>query len=48
MDKLHVTIADVAELAKVSKMSVSRVINGQSGVSEKTRIRIVEAMDTLG
>lgn len=48
MEKSHVTIADVAELAQVSKMSVSRVINGQTGVSEKTRQRILEAIDQLG
>src|SRR5450432_284410 len=48
MEKLHITIADVAELAQVSKMSVSRVLNGQAGVSEKTRLRILEAVDTLG
>ncbi len=45
---MHVTIADVAELAQVSKMSVSRVLNGQAGVSEKTRQRILEAVDQLG
>jgi LacI family transcriptional regulator len=48
MEKLHVTISDVAELAQVSKMSVSRVLNGQSGVSEKTRQRILEAVEQLG
>jgi LacI family transcriptional regulator len=48
MEKLHVTIADVAELAQVSKMSVSRVLNGQSGVSDKTRQRILEAVEQLG
>lgn len=48
MNKPHVTIEDVAQLAQVSKMSVSRVLNGQSGVSEKTRQRIIEAMDSLG
>jgi LacI family transcriptional regulator len=48
MEKLHVTIADVAELAQVSKMSVSRVINGQPGVSDKTRLRIMEAIESLG
>jgi LacI family transcriptional regulator len=48
MEKLRVTIADVAELAKVSKMSVSRVLNGQSGVSDKTRQRILEAVEQLG
>ena len=30
MEKLHVTIADVAKLAQVSKMSVSRVLNGHA------------------
>lgn len=48
MDKLHVTLADVAERAQVSKMSVSRVLNGQPGVSEKTRQRILEAVEQLG
>lgn len=48
MNKPHVTIEDVAELAQVSKMSVSRVLNDQPGVSEKTRQRIIEAMDSLG
>jgi LacI family transcriptional regulator len=48
MEKLHVTIADVAERAQVSKMSVSRVLNGQTGVSEKTRQRILEAVEQLG
>jgi LacI family transcriptional regulator len=47
-EKLHITIADVAELAQVSKMSVSRVLNGQTGVSEKTRQRILEAVAQLG
>lgn len=48
MEKRTITIADVAERAQVSKMSVSRVINGQTGVSEKTRQRILEAIDQLG
>ena len=48
MEKLHVTIADVAKLAQVSKMSVSRVLNGQAGVSESTRQRIMEAVEHLG
>ena len=48
MEKLNVTIADVAELAQVSKMSVSRVLNGQTGVSEKTRQRILQAVEELG
>ncbi len=48
MEKSPVTIADVAELAQVSKMSVSRVLNGQTGVSEKTRQRILDAIEHLG
>lgn len=48
MEKLHVTLADVAELAQVSKMSVSRVINRQPGVSKQTRQRILEAIEQLG
>jgi LacI family transcriptional regulator len=48
MEKSHITLATVAELAQVSKMSVSRVLNGQSGVSEKTRQRILEAVEQLG
>jgi len=48
MDKFNVTISDVAERAQVSKMSVSRVINGQPGVSEKTRQRILDAVHELG
>jgi LacI family transcriptional regulator len=48
MEKQHVTIADVAELAQVSKMSVSRVLNGQPGVSDKTRQRIMAAIEQLG
>jgi LacI family transcriptional regulator len=44
----NVTIADVAEIAQVSKMSVSRVMNGQPGVSEKTRQRILEVIEQTG
>jgi LacI family transcriptional regulator len=48
MDKNNVTMADVAQFAKVSKMTVSRALNGQDGVSEDTRQRIIEAADQLG
>lgn len=48
MDKSHVTIADVAERAQVSKMSVSRVLNEQPGVSEETRQRILKVVRDLG
>ncbi|MFN8417648.1 MAG: LacI family DNA-binding transcriptional regulator [Anaerolineae bacterium] len=47
-EKQNVTIADVAEVAQVSKMSVSRVLNGQPGVSQKTRQRILEVIAELG
>ena len=48
MEKPRVTMADVAELAQVSKMSVSRVLNNKPGVSEETRQRIFDAIETLG
>ncbi len=48
MEKLDVTIADVAKLARVTKLSVSRVLNGQTGVSEATRQRILDAVQQLG
>jgi LacI family transcriptional regulator len=44
----RVTISDVAEIANVSKMTVSRVLNGQPGVSDKTRQRIMETIESLG
>lgn len=44
----NVTIADVAEIAGVSKMSVSRAINGQPGLSEKTRQRILAVIEEIG
>src|SRR5215813_14128880 len=44
----RITIADVAKVAKVSKMTVSRVLNGQPGVSGETRQRILETIDQLG
>lgn len=48
MEKSYITIAHIAEAANVSKMSVSRTLNGQSGVSEKTRQRILEVAEQLG
>ena len=38
-------IYDIAKLAGVSKSTVSRVINGHTGVSEKTRIIVEKAID---
>ena len=42
------TIDDVARLAGVSTMTVSRVVNGSSAVSDKTRQKVLEATETLG
>lgn len=41
-------MADVAEVAKVSKMTVSRVLNNKPGVADNTRQRILEVADELG
>lgn len=41
------TIYDVAEAAGVSVKTVSRVINNNQNVSDKTRSRVVSAMDDL-
>lgn len=46
--KKRPTIKDVAAAAGVSYQTVSRVINGQSGVVEPTRERILQAIETLG
>ncbi len=42
------TIYQVSELAKVSLATVSRVMNGNARVSEKTRNRVLAAMKELG
>ncbi len=42
------TIKDIAELAKVSKATVSRVINDKAIVNDKTRESVLEAMNSLG
>jgi LacI family transcriptional regulator len=41
------TIRDVARLAKVSTATVSFVTNGKGPVSEKLRLRVLAAMETL-
>jgi len=46
--KSRATLKDVAKLAQVSAKSISRVINGEPGVSEETRRRILEAISQLG
>src|SRR5260221_11000029 len=46
--KTRPTLQDVARLAGVSTKSISRVMNGEPGVSEATRQRIQEAIADLG
>ncbi|MCK6628292.1 MAG: LacI family transcriptional regulator [Anaerolineae bacterium] len=45
--KKRVTIKDVAAQAGVSYQTVSRVINNQANVTEKTRGRVQQAIETL-
>lgn len=47
MKKRNTTIKDVAELARVSPMTVSRVLNHQDTVKETTRKRVQAAMRQL-
>src|SRR4249919_3012120 len=42
-----VTIEDVARIAGVSAMTVSRVINGEKNVRDTTRAAVQEAIDQL-
>jgi len=42
------TMADVAALARVSHQTVSRVVNGDSGVRPTTAQRVNEAIRELG
>lgn len=44
----RVVISDVAGLSGVSKMTVSRVLNGHPQVSPHTRARVLAAIDVLG
>lgn len=43
-----ITIEDVAELANTSIATVSRVMNNKGGYSEKTKLRVTEAIESLG
>ena len=43
-----ITIDEVAALAKVSPMTVSRVVNGNGNVRDATRERVMRAVDKLG
>ena len=46
--KDRVTIYEVAKAADVSLATVSRVINNHPNVTEKTKIRVEEAVARLG
>ncbi|MFC4456544.1 LacI family DNA-binding transcriptional regulator [Deinococcus sonorensis] len=43
-----ITLADVARTARVSKMTVSNVINGKPNVRPHTRQRVLEAIEATG
>lgn len=45
---MAVTIKDVAKLAEVSPSTVSRVISNSSKISEDTKVKVYEAIKTLG
>jgi LacI family transcriptional regulator len=45
---VHVTLQDVARLAKVSSKTVSRVVNNQGEIRESTRRRVQQAIEQLG
>lgn len=45
---MNVTIKDVAKFAGVSPSTVSRTCSNHSGISEKTKIKVREAMEKLG
>lgn len=47
-DKPKVTLADVAERAGVSKMTVSKVLRDTGSISKNTRDKILKAVDDLG
>lgn len=42
------TIRDVAKLASVAPITVSRVINNSDYVKQETRVRVEAAIDELG
>lgn len=48
MKSSKVSLAEVARAAGVSKMTASRVLRGDGGYSEKTRVRVMAQVDRLG
>ena len=47
MGKKKITIRDIAKMANVSHMTVSRVLNKEAGVKEKTRQKVLEVVDRV-
>jgi len=47
MDKKRLTIRDIAKMAKVSHMTVSRVLNSDPRVGDETRKRILELVNKV-
>ncbi len=43
-----IKLTDIARLARTSTSTVSKVLNGYDGVSEKTKERVLDAVKTLG
>lgn len=43
-----VSLSEVAQAAGVSKMTASRVLRGEGGYSEDTRVKVMAQVDTLG
>jgi len=43
-----VSLTEVARASGVSKMTASRVLRGEGGYSEKTRVKVMEQVDVLG
>ncbi len=48
IEKRPITSVDVAKLAGVSQVTVSRTLSGNTPVSDKTRTRVMEAVQELG
>ncbi|WP_043800779.1 LacI family DNA-binding transcriptional regulator [Deinococcus gobiensis] len=44
----EITLADVAQVARVSKMTVSNVLNGKPNVKASTRQRVLSAVEATG
>lgn len=42
------TLTDIAQRARVSEATVSRVLNNKPGVSERTRATVLSTVDAMG